>query len=112
MLQNAVLVVSVGLCNYYDIEHRGRAYRCLGVCFFLLLMLFGLGTMLLKIWQRRSVYFLVRRNALAAYAVLLVLAAGNWEVWMACYNLQLRFQTVGVGSLPGRARPRPARAAG
>ncbi|AMJ66858.1 DUF4153 domain-containing protein [Hymenobacter sp. PAMC 26628] len=108
VLQNAVLAVSVGLRNYYYIEHRGLAYKRLGVCFFLVLTLFGLGTMLLKIWQRRSVYFLVRRNALAAYAVLLVLAAGNWEVWMARYNLQLRFQTVDVGfllDLPGRALP-------
>ncbi|MGI4884361.1 MAG: DUF4153 domain-containing protein [Janthinobacterium lividum] len=108
VLQNAVLAGSVGLRNYYYIERRGLAYKRLGVCFFLLLTLFGLGTMLLKIWQRRSVYALVRRNALAAYAVLLVLAAGNWEVWMARYNLQLRFQTVDVGfllALPGRALP-------
>ncbi|MFD1469211.1 DUF4153 domain-containing protein [Hymenobacter caeli] len=108
VLQNAVLAVSVGLRNYYYIQHRGLAYKRLGVCFFLLLTLFGLGTMLLKIWQRRSVYFLVRCNALAAYAVLLVLAAGNWEVWMARYNLQARFHTVDVGFLldmPGRVLP-------
>lgn len=108
VLQNAVLAVSVGLRNYYYIAHRGLAYKRIGVCFFLALTLFGLATMLLKIWQRRSVYALVRLNALAAYAVLLVLAAGNWEVWMARYNLQRRFQTVDIGfllDLPGRALP-------
>ena len=83
VLQNAVLAVSVGLRNYYYILHSGLAYKRIGVCFFLLLTFFGLGTVLLKIWQRRSAYSLVRLNSLAAYAVLLLLAAGNWEVWIA-----------------------------
>ena len=78
------------------------------MCFFLGLVVFGLATVLLKIWQRRSAYGLVRLNVLAAYAVLLLLAAGNWEVWMAEYNLQPRFRTVDVGFLlgmPGRVLP-------
>ena len=108
VLQNAVLATSVGLRNYYYIQHSGLAYKRIGVCFFLLLVFFGLGTVLLKIWQRRSAYSLVRLNSLAAYAVLLMLAAGNWEVWMARYNLQARFRTVDIGFLldmPGRVLP-------
>ena len=108
VLQNAVLAASVGLRNYYYIWHCGLAYKRIGVCFFLLLVLFGLGTVLLKIWQRRSAYGLVRLNALAAYAVLLLLAAGNWEVWMARYNLQPRFRSIDVGfllAMPGRVLP-------
>jgi hypothetical protein len=108
VLQNAVLAVSVGLRNYYYVTSLGLAYKRLGVCLFLLLTLFGLGTMLLKIWQRRSVYALVRLNFLAAYAVLLVLAAGNWEVWMARYNLRPGFASIDAGfllDLPGRALP-------
>ena len=108
VLQNAVLAASVGLRNYYYILHCGLAYKRIGVCFFLLLVFFGLATVLLKIWQRRSAYGLVRLNALAAYAVLLLLAAGNWEVWMAEYNLQPRFRTIDIGFLldmPGRVLP-------
>jgi len=108
VLQNAVLAASVGLRNYYYIRACGLAYKRIGVCFFLLLVPFGLGTVLLKIWQRRSAYSLVRLNSLAAYAVLLLLAAGNWEVWMARYNLQPRFQRVDIGFLldmPGRVLP-------
>ncbi|MDQ2772305.1 MAG: DUF4173 domain-containing protein [Bacteroidota bacterium] len=101
VLQNAVLAVSVGLRNYYYIQHCGLAYKRIGVCFFLLLVFFGLGTVLLKIWQRRSAYSLVRLNALAVYAVLLLLAAGNWEVWIARYNLQPRFRSIDVGFLLG-----------
>ena len=108
VLQNAVLAVSVGLRNYYYIRHCGVAYKRIGVCFFLLLVFFGLGTVLLKIWQRRSAYSLVRLNSLALYAVLLALAAGNWEVWMTQYNLQPRFRSVDIGFLldmPARALP-------
>ncbi len=108
VLQNAVLAASVGLRNYYYILNCGLAYKRIGVCFFLLLTFFGLATVLLKIWQRRSAYGLVRLNALAAYAVVLALATGNWEVWMAQYNLQPRFRSVDIGFLldmPGRVLP-------
>ncbi len=108
VLQNAVLAASVGLRNYYYILHSGLAYKRIGVCFFLLLVVVGLATVLLKIWQQRSAYSLVRLNALALYAALLALAAGNWEVWIARYNLQPRFQTIDIGFLldmPGRVLP-------
>lgn len=108
VLQNAVLAVSVGLRNYYYIHHTGLAYKRIGVYGFLLLTFFGLGTVLLKIWQRRSAYALFRLNALAAYAVLLLLAAGNWEIWMVRYNLQPRFHRVDYGfllAMPDRVLP-------
>ena len=108
VIQNAVLAISVGLRNYYYILHMGLAYKRIGVYGFLLLTLFGLGTILLKIWQRRSAYSLVRLNALAAYAVLLLLASGNWENWIARYNLQSRFDTLDLGfllNMPGRMLP-------
>ncbi|WP_125932518.1 DUF4153 domain-containing protein [Hymenobacter glacialis] len=108
VVQNAVLAVSVGLRNYYYIQHSGLAYKRIGVCFFLLLVFFGLGTVLLKIWQRRSAYSLVRLNFLAVYAAVLLLAAGNWEVWIARYNLQARFRSIDIGFLldmPGRVLP-------
>jgi len=108
VLQNAVLAVSVGLRNYYYIQYTGLAYKRIGVYGFLLLTFFGLATVLLKIWQRRSAYALFRLNALAVYAVMLLLAAGNWEVWIVRYNLQARFRLVDYGFLldmPDRVLP-------
>jgi hypothetical protein len=108
VLQNAVLAVSVGLRNYYYIVHTGLAYKRIGVYGFLLLTFFGLLTVLLKIWQRRSAYALVRLNALAAYGLLLMLALGNWEIWIARYNLSPRFQTLDLGfllAMPERVLP-------
>jgi hypothetical protein len=108
VLQNAVLAVSVGLRNYYYIEATELAYKRIGVYGFLLLTLFGLGTVLLKIWQRRSAFSLVRLNSWAAYALLLGLAAGNWEIWIARYNLQPRFERLNIGfllTMPPRVLP-------
>jgi hypothetical protein len=108
VVQNAVLAVSVGLRNYYYIEATELAYKRIGVYGFLLLTLFGLGTVLLKIWQRRSSFSLVRLNSWAAYAVLLLLAAGNWEIWIAEYNLQPRFTRLNIGfllTMPPRVLP-------
>jgi hypothetical protein len=108
VLQNAVLAMSVGLRNYYYIEATELAYKRIGVYGFLLLTLFGLGTVLLKIWQRRSAFSLVRLNSWAAYALLLGLAAGNWEIWIARYNLQPRFERLNIGfllTMPPRVLP-------
>jgi hypothetical protein len=108
VLQNVVLAISVGLRNYYYIEYTGLAYKRIGVYGFLLLTLFGLGTVLLKIWQRRSAFNLVRLNSWAAYVVLLGLAAGNWEIWIAEYNLQPRFTSLDMGfllAMPPRVLP-------
>ncbi|AMR29139.1 hypothetical protein A0257_19935 [Hymenobacter psoromatis] len=106
--QNLVLAVSVGLRNYYYIVHTGLAYKRIGVYAFLLLTAYGLGTLLLKIWRRRSTFSLVRLNSWAAYAVLLALAAGNWEIWIAEYNLQSRFPRLDIGfllAMPPRVLP-------
>lgn len=106
--QNLVLAVSVGLRNYYYIVYTGLAYKRIGVYGFLLLTVFGLGTVLLKIWQRRAAFSLVQLNSWAAYAVLLLLAAGNWEIWIAEYNLQARFARLDIGfllAMPPRVLP-------
>ncbi|WP_375435619.1 DUF4173 domain-containing protein [uncultured Hymenobacter sp.] len=108
VLQNVVLAVSVGLRNYYYILYTGLAYKRIGVYGFLLLTFFGLVTVLLKIWQRRSSYSLVRLNGLAAYVLMLGLACGNWEIWIVRYNLRPEFQVLDYGFLldmPDRVLP-------
>jgi hypothetical protein len=108
VVQNVVLAISVGLRNYYYIVYTGLAYKRIGVYGFLLLTLFGLGTVLLKIWQQRSAFSLVRLNSWAAYVVLMLLAVGNWEIWIAEYNLQPGFARLDVGfllAMPPRVLP-------
>jgi hypothetical protein len=108
VVQNVVLAISVGLRNYYYIVYTGLAYKRIGVYGFLLLTLFGLGTVLLKIWQQRSAFSLVRLNSWAAYVVLMLLAVGNWEIWIAEYNLQPGFSRLDIGfllTMPPRVLP-------
>jgi hypothetical protein len=88
--------------------YTGLAYKRIGVYGFLLLTLFGLGTVLLKIWQQRSAFSLVRLNSWAAYVVLMLLAVGNWEIWIAEYNLQPGFARLDIGfllTMPPRVLP-------
>ncbi|UOG73991.1 DUF4173 domain-containing protein [Hymenobacter tibetensis] len=108
VLQNVVLAVSVGLRNYYYIVNTGLAYKRIGVYGFLLLTFFGLLTVLLKIWQRRSTFSLVRLNALAVYLLMVGLACGNWEIWIARYNLRPELHILDYGFLldmPDRVLP-------
>ncbi|MEY2917300.1 MAG: hypothetical protein RIS73_1014 [Bacteroidota bacterium] len=87
IFQNAILVMSVLLRDYYYIQHMGLAYKRIGVLVFLLMVFMGLATMFIKIHQRKTSYYLLRVNGWFAI-VLLVAASGiHWDETMARYNL-------------------------
>jgi Domain of unknown function (DUF4173) len=88
IIQNAILVFSVSLRDYYYIEHHGLAYKRIGVLFFLLMVLIGLTTVLIKIWLKKSSYFLFRVNAWAGITVLVLSTTFHWDEVIAGYNLQ------------------------
>ncbi len=83
---NGLLIVSVFVRNAYYIQHFALAYRRIGVVIFLILCLVGLITIILKVHQQKTIFFLVRTNALAAYIVLVLTCAINWDVYIAKYN--------------------------
>jgi hypothetical protein len=83
---NALLVVSVFVRNAYYIQHFALAYKRIGVIFFLILCLVGLLTLVFKIRNLKSTYYIIRVNAIAAYIGLVVLSAFNWDVIIAKYN--------------------------
>lgn len=88
IIQNAMLVSSVFLRDYYYILKHGLAYKRIGVLFFLLMVLIGLATVFLKIWSRRTNYFLFRVNAWAGIAVLVLATTIHWDEFIAGYNLK------------------------
>lgn len=90
IVQNAMLVCSVLLRDYYYILKNGLAYKRIGVLFFLLMVLVGLITVFLKIWARKSSYFLFRVNAWAGIAVLVLATTIHWDEFIAGYNLKRR----------------------
>ncbi|AEW01893.1 hypothetical protein A4D02_07770 [Niastella koreensis] len=88
IIQNAMLVSSVFLRDYYYILKHGLAYKRIGVLFFLVMVLVGLLTVFLKIWSRRTNYFLFRVNAWAAIVVLVLATTIHWDEFIAGYNLK------------------------
>ncbi len=109
ILQNVVLLISVGLRNYHYIAYHGLAYKRIGVIFFLLLTGVGLLTLFLKIRHARSPFFLFRVNGWAVYVVMLGLCLVNWDVFIARYNLRQEYpgqlDTSFLLSLSGKALP-------
>lgn len=87
ILQNAVLVVSVLLRDYYYIVHMGLAYKRIGVLVFLLMVLMGLITVFIKIHQRKTAYYLWRVNGWFAVGLLVVASCVHWDETIASYNL-------------------------
>ena len=90
IFQNAILVVSVLLRDFYYIQYMGLAYKRIGVLFFLAMVLMGLVTVFMKIHQRKTSYYLWRVNGWFAILLLVVSSCINWDETMASYNLAHR----------------------
>jgi Domain of unknown function (DUF4173) len=87
IFQNALLVISVLLRDYYYIQHMGLAYKRIGVLFFLLMVLFGLFTVFVKIYQKKTGYYLWRVNGWFGIVLLVAASCIHWDETMATYNL-------------------------
>lgn len=88
VVQNFILGISVFLRNWHYISFHGLAYRRIGVIVFLALVLVGLVALLLKVRQRRSLYFLLRVNAWAAFTVMIALTLVDWDSLIVRFNLK------------------------
>lgn len=95
LIQNCILVLSVGIRNLYYIQHFALAYKRIGVLVFLLMTLIGLITIIFKIHNRKSAFHTTRINALALYIVLLIASLFNWDSIIARYNFS-HYQTAFV----------------
>lgn len=86
--QNLVLGISVFLRNWHYISFHGLAYKRIGVIVFLILVVIGLATLFLKVRHRRSLYYLARANALAAFVLMIALSTVDWDSLIVRVNLQ------------------------
>ena len=87
ILQNAILAFSVGIRNYRYIEYHGLAYKRIGVIIFLIAVMIGLVTMFIKVKEKRSLYFLINRNAWAVYLLLMISSFVSWDIVITKYNI-------------------------
>ncbi len=88
LVQNAFMAVSVALRNIYYIEfYYALSYKRIGVMIFILLTLFGLGTMFYKIYARKTTSFLFKINSTAVVVMLLLMSTFSWDKTIAEFNL-------------------------
>ncbi len=92
IFQNLVLVISVFLRDYYYITHFGLAYKRLALLFYLVMVIIGLVTVIIKIWKKRTSYYLLRINSWAALIIMISGCTMDWDIVIAKYNLQRRSQ--------------------
>jgi hypothetical protein len=85
--QNLLLLLVVAGYNFQYIEAFGLAYKRIGVLFFLVAVMAGLGFTGVKILRTKTLYYLFQRNAWVVYALLFLGSAVNWEVVITRYNL-------------------------
>lgn len=90
LTQNAVLVVSVAIRNYWYIHHYALAYKRIGVAFFLLATLVGLLLIMVKVRDQRSRHFLFRWNMVSLYTIALLMTLVDWDTVIARYNMAHR----------------------
>lgn len=88
LAQNAVLAISVAIRNFWYISYFNMAYGRIGVIIFLILTLFGLFSVLWKVKNRKSAFYLFRINALAVFIVLVLSSMVNWDGFIARYNFE------------------------
>ncbi len=88
LVQNAIMVISVALRNLRYIEYYALAYKRIGVIFFLIATLYGIYTVIFKIRNQNSTFFLFRRNTLAIYILFIVMTFFNWDTLIARYNFK------------------------
>ena len=84
--QNAILVITTANRNWWIIESSGLTRRRIGVYVYLLLCLVGLTTAFIKVMERKSNWFLFRKNAWVFYAVFIISCFINWDELIVNYN--------------------------
>lgn len=82
------MTVSVMMRNYWYVQYFGLAYKRIAVLFFLILTLFGLITIIIKILNKKSSFYLWRVNGLALVLVLVLSTCINWDLHIAKYNFK------------------------
>ena len=88
--QNALLAASVLMRNMQYINSFGLAYKRIGVLIFLILIIIGLATMVQKVAQRKSFFYLLNANSWATYIVLIFATSISWDTYITNYNLKFK----------------------
>jgi len=84
--QNMFLAASVAVRNIWYIDYFNLAFKRIGVFFFLAAVLYGLYSIYQKVATQKTIYFLMRKNSVVVYLLLLFISFANWDNIIAHYN--------------------------
>lgn len=93
IVQNGILAISLFIKNLRYIEANDLAYKRIGVLIFLFLVFAGLITMILKIKNKKTFYFLLHKNSWIAYCVFILCSFVNWDIIITKYNLSTQIKS-------------------
>ncbi|NJO88136.1 MAG: DUF4173 domain-containing protein [Chloroflexia bacterium] len=85
--QNTILAVSVAIRNFHYITYWGLAYKRIGVILFLIAAGYGLYSLYIKIRHTKTAYFLIKKNTMAVFVILLIASLINWDSIITTHNL-------------------------
>ncbi len=89
IFQNAIMAISLMLRNYYYINYYyALSYKRIGVMIYLLLVFAGLVTMFIKIYRKKTLFYLIKINSASVFIVLILMGTVNWDYQIAKFNLQ------------------------
>lgn len=87
LAQNIFLALSVAVRNFWYLHYFNLAYKRIWVYAFLILVIIGLITIIIKVEKKKTLKYLLVRNSIFAYVTLVVLCLFNWDVIIAKYNV-------------------------
>ena len=97
--QNVFMVVSTTLRNTMYVDAALLTYKRIGVYFWLFFALVGLVTLIIKLKQNKTVWFLARYNFATLFIVLLLSSATDWDIVLSNFNLSRAHQMEEISSL-------------
>ncbi len=87
IVQNIIMLSSTVIRNQIYIHDFNFTYKRIGVYVWLALAAIGLCIMFIKIWQKRSNWYLIRTNVAVWFSVLVISGCFNWDKLITNYNI-------------------------
>jgi hypothetical protein len=87
IIQNVILTISVFLRNYHYIDYHGLAGKRIGVIIFLSMVVFGLVTLFIKVYKRKTAAYLLRINGWFILFTLVLMSCLHWDRIIVTHNL-------------------------
>jgi hypothetical protein len=87
LLQNGWLAFTTLQKNWWYVAEYGLTWKRIGVWIYLILVMVGLTLTWLKVKEKRSLWWLLRRNVQVALTVLFLMAAAPWSRIISWYNI-------------------------